>query len=407
MTAHRHDIDTLRVAAFALLILYHVGMVFVYDWDFHIKSTHQWAWLQWPMVAVNRWRMDLIFLISGIALGLSRAADQPWRMGLRRSRLLLIPLIFGMLAVVPVQAWVEASVNGAFEGGFGMFILRYWQLRPWPQGGFAGAEFGITWNHLWYLAYLWVYSLALIPLLVMAKLWQRTGIALCRPGVGTIVWPVLLIVVPTLGWFSVIYWLEPFFGDSKALFGDWANHAKYFPIFLFGFVVARNGAFWSVLMAGRYRVLTVSTLGFTLYFGLRVMGLLLSSEDAAMLPDWNWRAISDAGQATYAWSALLSILAFGAVWLNRPWPWLQLANRAVYPWYILHQSLIVPLAYLLIPWNLPGPMEAMGVLLGTALVCALLVHAVILKVPLLWPLFGVQAPATPQIGTADHRPSAG
>ena len=71
--ARRHDIDALRVIAFGLLILYHVGMVYVDDWGFHIKSPHQWEWLQWPMVAVNRWRMDLIFLISGIALGLSRA----------------------------------------------------------------------------------------------------------------------------------------------------------------------------------------------------------------------------------------------------------------------------------------------------------------------------------------------
>ena len=48
--ARRHDIDALRVIAFGLLILYHVGMVYVDDWGFHIKSPHQWEWLQWPMV---------------------------------------------------------------------------------------------------------------------------------------------------------------------------------------------------------------------------------------------------------------------------------------------------------------------------------------------------------------------
>src|SRR3546814_6582118 len=45
------------------------------------------------------------------------------------------------------------------EPGFGAFLLRYWQLRPWPPGTFTGAEFGITWNHLWYLAYLWLYTM--------------------------------------------------------------------------------------------------------------------------------------------------------------------------------------------------------------------------------------------------------
>ncbi|MEM9315844.1 MAG: acyltransferase family protein, partial [Pseudomonadota bacterium] len=146
MNGRRHDIDALRAGAFALLILYHVGMVYVYDWDFHTKSPHLWEWLQWPMIAVNRWRMPLIFLISGIALGLSRAASQPLRMALRRSRMLLIPLIFGMLAIVPIQAWIEARENGAFDANITAFLARYWQLRPWPDGGFAGADFGVTWN---------------------------------------------------------------------------------------------------------------------------------------------------------------------------------------------------------------------------------------------------------------------
>jgi len=395
MKARRHDIDTLRVAAFGLLILYHVGMVYVYDWGFHIKSPHQWEWLQWPMVAVNRWRMDLIFLISGIALGLSRALDAPLRMGWRRSRILLVPLVFGMLAIVPVQAWVEARVNGGFEGGFGAFLLRYWQIRPWPDGRFAGAGFGITWNHLWYLAYLWAYSLALMPLLVLFRFLKRAGIGLNRPLAGTAFWPVTLIVAPTFGWFAVIYWLEPIFGDTKALFGDWANHAKFFPVFLFGFVVARNDAFWTALIEARYRVLSIAASGFILYFGLRILGRAITPETAADLPDWNWRAISDSGHAIYAWSALLGILAFAAVWLNRPWPWLAQANRAVYPWYILHQSLIVPLAYLLIAFGVPGPVEVLSVLLGTLLGCAILVHWVILKAPMLWPLFGVQAPVRP------------
>lgn len=66
----RHDIDALRVFAFALLILYHVGMVYVVEWGFHIKSPTLLAWVEWPMVLVNRWRMSLLFLLSGIALGL-------------------------------------------------------------------------------------------------------------------------------------------------------------------------------------------------------------------------------------------------------------------------------------------------------------------------------------------------
>src|SRR3546814_1045877 len=75
----RHDIDALRVIAFALLIVYHVGMVYVAEWGFHVKSDYQAEWLQRPMIALNRWRMPLLFMISGIALGLARIDCTPWR----------------------------------------------------------------------------------------------------------------------------------------------------------------------------------------------------------------------------------------------------------------------------------------------------------------------------------------
>ena len=52
-----------------LLILYHVGMYYVAGWPWHLKSPHAAEWLQWPMQVVNIWRMDLVFLVSGVAFG--------------------------------------------------------------------------------------------------------------------------------------------------------------------------------------------------------------------------------------------------------------------------------------------------------------------------------------------------
>lgn len=392
MQDRRHDIDALRVFAFALLIAYHVGMVYVHDWGFHIKSPHQWEWLQWPMVALNRWRMPLIFLLSGIALGLSRGATRPGRLAMRRTRFLLIPLIFGMLAIVPVQAWVEARANGTFDDGFGFFLLRYWQLRPWPQGGFAGAEFGVTWNHLWYLAYLWAYSLVLAAGLA---LWHRTGLADPAPP-SSMRAPrrsaaITLTVVPAVWLFACLYWLEPRFGDTKALTDDWAQHAQYLPVFLFGFWLARTPRWWSNVVSLRRWSFTLALLGLTAYMLLRVAGRILTPDEVSTLPAWNWRAISDGAHALYAWNMLLAILGYGAIWLNRPFRWLPYANRAVYPWYILHQSLIVPLAFFLIPLNFSGPLEAGLVLAGTVLGCALIHHALTVRMPLLWPLFGVHS----------------
>lgn len=397
----RHDVDAVRIGAFALLILYHVGMVYVADWGFHIKSPSTMEWLQWPMVAVKRWRMPLIFLVSGLALGLSALALRPGRMALRRTGLLLVPLVFGMLAIVPIQAWVEARANGAFEAGFGAFMLRYLQLRPWAGGGFAGAEFGVTWNHLWYLAYLWTYTLALASGLTARRAIRHpnTGQTPAPVGRAGIAW---LVTLPVLWWFIVLYALEPRFGDTKSLLDDWAQHAKYFPVFVFGFWLARRRAWWTAVRVYRRVPLGLALTGLAIYMTLRIAGRALPPEELAALPDLDWRAISDGAHALYAWNALLAILGYAATWLNRPRRWMPYANRAVYPWYILHQSLIVPLAALLIPLSLPGAIEAMLVLTGTVVGCAVLHHFVVLRVRWLQPLMGVRIQPKPE-----SRPTAG
>ena len=101
----RHDIDALRTIAFALLILYHWCMLYVAgeDWGWHLKSPHTTEWLQLPMLFVNRWRMDLIFLISGLSVHFLLRDTPIGRFIATRTWRLLLPLTFGCLVVVPIQ----------------------------------------------------------------------------------------------------------------------------------------------------------------------------------------------------------------------------------------------------------------------------------------------------------------
>lgn len=384
----RYDIDVLRTLAFGLLIAYHVAMVYVADWGYHFKAEEQYEWLTWPMVFVNRWRMSLLFLLSGVAVGLALASSGAGRFAVLRTWRLFLPLVFGMLLIVPVQSYVEALANGAIEPGFITFLVRYLQLQPWPPGTFTGGEHGVTWNHLWYLAYLWVYSLLLAAMLPLA----RTAAGRWRGGtwVSPSHWRILpLILLPTMYLFACIYWLQDWFPDTKALFGDWANHAQYFPVFIFGVVVARSVLFWDTLVAGRHWTLAATAAGAVLYMGLRILGRTLSPESLAELPEWNWRAISSTAQALYRWSALLCMLGFAKLYLDRPYRWLPYANEAVYPWYILHQSLIIPLAFVVASLPVSGWMEMPLVLLGTVAGCALLHELFIRRIPWLRPLFGL------------------
>lgn len=383
----RHDLDALRVFAFGLLILYHVGMVYVHDWGFHIKSVYQAEWLQWPMIALNRWRMPLLFAISGMAIGLWQPQRAPLRFALLRTWRLLLPLAFGMLFVVSIQAYCEARANGAVAPGYFAFMARYLQLRPWPEGGWTGAEFGVTWNHLWYLAYLWCYTMLLVllqPVLTTTfgrrlQAWLGSGQKLRQ------------LLLPATVLFAYLIWLKPRFPETHALLDDWYLHAEFFTVFLLGYLVARSDDFWNTVRRLRKPLLAVAMLSIGVELSLRALGIVF---DSRPVPEWAlqvpWYGIERAARASYTWSALLAIFGWGYALLDRPFRWLPYATEAVYPWYILHQSLIVPLAFVLIPLRLGPLWEPLLVLAGTIAGCLLLHEFVIRRVGVLRPLFGLK-----------------
>lgn len=384
----RHDIDALRVFAFALLILYHVGMVYVADWGFHVKSAYQAEWLQWPMIALNRWRMPLLFIISGVALGLAMQGRPALHMVRMRSWRLLLPLVFGILAVVPVQAYCEARANGAIDPGFTAFMWRYLQLRPWPDGGWTGAAYGFTWNHLWYLAYIWVYSMVLLAL---APLLNSTRLRRLRDGFlgRSRIWWVLL---PALWFFACIRWLLPRYPETHALMGDIYAHARYFALFLAGWLVAGERRFWDGICAMRGRLAVLGLAAITIELALRAAGRYLPPGDIpAFATHVDWAMIERMARALSTWAMPLAIFAWGRALLDHPFRWLPYAREAVYPWYILHQSLIVPLAFGLGALQLGPWLEPLLVLAGTIGGCFLLHEYLIRRSPLLRPLFGLPA----------------
>ena len=379
----RHDIDALRALAFALLILYHWCMLYVADWGWHIKSPYLAEWLQWPMLLVNRWRMDLVFLVSGLAVNFLLRDTGAGRFLALRSWRLLLPLVFGMAVVVPVQPYVEGVSNGLVEPGFGSFLLRYFSGAAWPEGAFAGWEHSMTWNHLWYLAYLWTYTVvlaALLPLLrSRAGQWLRTRFTGLR-GAWLVLLPALPLALATL-------LLQPHFEETGDLVNDWYRHAIYFTTFLYGYWIATDAGLWAEFARLRRRTLSLALGLFAFYAAL----VALVPDD---IPGWLQGSVWLL-RNLYIWAALCAILGWSRVLLDRPFRWLPWANEAVYPWYVLHQSLIVALAYWLLPLGLGPVLEPVAVLAGTVAGCWFLHALLIRRVALLRPLFGLKRAATP------------
>ena len=368
-TPRRHDIDALRALAFGLLILYHLGMYYVAGWPWHLKSAHAAPWLQWPMLFVNIWRMDLVFLVSGIAFGfLARGAASPWRLIGRRAWRLLVPLLFGMYFVVAFQAYAEAVDKGAIAPGFLAFFQRYLSGGPWPKGAFAGSDFGVTWNHLWYLPYLFTYS----AVLALIRPWMGRPAALFDRLRG---WKLLLLPALPLMLYGLV--LAPRFPATHDLLHDGYLHPLYFTVFLYGYWMGTDAALWAELARLRHVALALALALVAAFFVLRALPI-----DAS----WLQRAL----RALYLWSALAAILGYAHRHLNRPWRWLPWANESIYPWYMLHQTLIIAGAVLLARWPLGPALEPALLLAITVGGCWLLTDGLIRRVRWLRPLFGLK-----------------
>lgn len=379
-TARRHDIDALRVLAVALLILYHCGMLYVSDWHWHLKSSHQSEWLHWPMMALNRWRMELLFLVSGLAMNfMRRSGGSVFGFISLRSKRLLLPLLVGMLVIVPLQPYCQAVGNGSIEPGFVHFLIRYFSFQSWPRDAFDGWQFGITYNHLWYLPYLWFYTLALAPLLPWLE--SVPGLHLRERCAGLRGWALLTLPALPL-WLSACA-LQERFGTTNDLIHDWFMHAEYFALFMYGYLIGTQAPLWRELERLRWISLGLAVLACVAYLG--------ASEVAGDgTPHWSWNILRLLRWA-YCWLAICTLLGWAHRHLNRPFRWLPYACEAVYPWYVLHQSLIVLAAYWLVPLKLAAPLEALLVFTATVLGCALLHHVLIRRSRWLRPCFGLPA----------------
>ncbi|HEY6353169.1 MAG TPA: acyltransferase family protein, partial [Burkholderiaceae bacterium] len=161
-------LDWLRIGAFALLVLYHVGMYYV-SWEFHIKSPHAGPALEPWMRLSSPWRLSLLFLISGAATSFMLQRDgASGSLLAARSKRLLWPLLFGMAVIVPPQSYFEVMQQHSYTGSFFDFVRLYAS----GYGGFCKSDGHClilpTWNHLWFVAYLFVYTLVLWVLLRLA-----------------------------------------------------------------------------------------------------------------------------------------------------------------------------------------------------------------------------------------------
>jgi len=377
----RYDLDWVRVGAFLLLILYHIGMYYV-TWDWHVKSPHASSAIEPLMLLTSPWRLSLLFLVSGVATAYLLERQNVRGFLGRRSVRLLVPLVFGMLVIVPPQSYLEVVEKVQYAGNYGEFLGLY--LTAY-HGFCRDGDCLImpTWNHLWFVAYLWVYTLLLyVAVRAAPGVVPRLRASLERRFVGlAVLWgPIVYLVAAR--WLLAVR-----FPSTHELVNDWYNHAVYAPVFLLGFALAGARAPWEAIERLRWYALGFAVLGWVflcVWHGLDNLDALPSS----MMLRRGWQFVFSA----QIWLAIVAVLGFARRHLNRDNAARRYLTTAVFPVYILHQTVIVVAAHALQPVRLHPLLEGLLLVLITTALC-FMGYEVVRRITVLRPLFGLATSA--------------
>jgi glucan biosynthesis protein C len=374
--ARLHYLDWLRLLAILGVFLFHAVHPFdATDW--HIKNADTSLVVTLVFVVfLYPWGMPLFFLLSGAASRFALRRRSPRTYAIERFQRLFIPFLVGAILLTPLQLyfeWSHRSLTGIFDGSLLEFALS-------REVGFNPQVFGWAGYHLWFLGFLFAYSLLALPLF----LWFRrdTGrqfiawlAGLCDRRGGLLLFLVPLILVQLI--------LRPFFPAEH----HWADFAYTFVFFVSGYILYTDDRFSQAIQRDWPLMLGAGILS-TLYFVVTAAaGVAIEWMSTPGIPQFflGWSIFS-----VNSWCWALFVLYIGSRYLDFTNNWLRYGGETIMPFFVLHQPVIIVIAFFVVQWKSGITLKLLAVVLGSLLVTLGLVELVIKRIGVLRHLFGMK-----------------
>jgi peptidoglycan/LPS O-acetylase OafA/YrhL len=320
-------LDWLRVFAVILLVPYHTGMIFVHS-DFHIKNNVTSTGITIINWFIDNWHMPLFFLLAGASTWFALNKRSPITYIKERFLRLILPLTFGIVIIVPPQTFYERIQKSGFSGNYFDFYSHLF------NGIFSKGN--LTWNHLWFLFYLFIISISALPLILSWKSGRGASSIenFCK-------WlakdrHIFLLFIPLA---IIQMTLKVAYPGPQNIISDWARILFMLVIFLYGVLfyifpwyresLERNlvAAFAIGVVIFAF-LITMYLFEYRLDFGYNLSNLL---------------QLAISSLATLCW--LIVLLGFAQRVMNFSNRFLEYASEGVLAFYILHQTVIIILGY--------------------------------------------------------------
>lgn len=328
----RYDIDWLRAINVLLVFLFHTTQPFSYNesWPIHSSDDKKEQWLDALIVPMDVWSMPLLMALSGATTFYSlrrRTKGEFVRGQIERNAL---PCLAGILLLCPTQSYFRRLSQGEFDGSLLEFYPHFFD-GIYPEGN-------LSYYHLWFLAYLFAYSVVGLPLFHLletqeGRKWvDRLATLSQKPGA------LLLLVLPFIAGQVA---LRGQFPKSYFILNDWAFHALLFPSFVMGYILVTNSKFEQAIEQTWKPALAIALSSFAILYVAEWRSMSLGY------------SLKWALSATSSWTMIVATLGIGKRFLNTKKPVLPYIQQATRPFYIVHQSVIVAIAYAVVQRNIP------------------------------------------------------
>lgn len=339
----RHDIDLLRVLSLGTLIIYHTSLLYGTKAWF-LNSEENIRLIDLIAVGSHPWRMSLLFFLSGLVTSSLLEKKSVGEIRRSRTRQLLLPLIVGVLLIVPPQIYLS-RFNPLPE-------LSYWEF--WKDYVISG----IRLEHMWFLAYLWIYIFA------WSIVWPRlerywpgipSAFASSLKGANLFVAPIIYLSILRL-------WLYPIVGETSVITNDPYAHILYFSMFMAGSLLMNEQSFWREIDRQRW---VSCALAFISFLAMATVVVAIPREqwpDALVVVMRIVRSI-------FQWCAIIALLAFARRIATRPNRVVTHLNKSILTYYVVHQTIIVILAYSASVLGFLDVTSFVPIVFATALIC--------------------------------------
>jgi Acyltransferase family len=372
----RYELDWLRVSAILVVFFYHSTRFFNLG-DWHVKNVNTYIWVEiWNMFA-TRWMMPLFFIISGASLFYAIGKSADWRrFYVDKFLRLMIPVLLASVTHSILQVYLERLTHGQFSGSFFSFLPAYFSSIYFGIG--MPGNFAFHGMHLWYLLFLFIYSLICYRLFIWLKgggreILNRITRMFAIPGLMYLWFSIPLLIMKAL--------IPQVVLDVGA--GGW-GFLYYFWFLISGFMIVSSDRLQQHIKNQRWMSFLVGVVLSAVYLYQLFSPSRMVFQ--AWISDWIYTLLSFLS----AWSWLFAILGFGMRVLAFDRPILRYANEGVLPFYILHQTVLVGIGYFIMTWEIPDALK-WGIVFTSALFIIMALYTLLIrKYDLLRFLFGMK-----------------